>query len=179
MSWTAPATFTDGNVLSAADMNTFLRDNMLETMPGKATGQLRHYIADGANRIIERQIVKEYIEVADVTSSTSYGDLGTVGPSITLVASQAVLVFWTMYVENNTAGATNCSSIDVSGATVSGPADSKALMIPIYTADKGRQVGMADIIAGLAPGTHTFKLQYRVDSGTGKFAKRSLIVIAL
>ncbi len=52
MAWTTPKTFTAGNVLTAADLNTHLRDNLNETSAAQVTtaGDITH--ADAANSMV-------------------------------------------------------------------------------------------------------------------------------
>ena len=50
-SWTAPATWVAGAVLTAGQLNTHLRDNMLETYPAKVTTQADIAYATGANSL--------------------------------------------------------------------------------------------------------------------------------
>lgn len=51
MSWTAPRTWVTGEVVTAALMNTHVRDNMLETAPAKAAAAGDTFYATAANAI--------------------------------------------------------------------------------------------------------------------------------
>ena len=51
MAWTAPQTWTTGQIVTAADMNGDIRDNMLETAPAKASAAGDIFYATGANAI--------------------------------------------------------------------------------------------------------------------------------
>ena len=51
MAWTAPRTWVVGEVLTAALLNTHLRDNMLETAPAKAATAGDVFYADDANSL--------------------------------------------------------------------------------------------------------------------------------
>lgn len=51
MSWTTPKTWTVGEILTAADMNSQLRDNLLETAVGKVTTAGDTVYATGANAL--------------------------------------------------------------------------------------------------------------------------------
>lgn len=178
MVWTAPVTFVDGNTLTAAELNTYLRDNMLETMPAKATGQLRHFVSDGANRIVERQIFKSYIEAREITSSTSFVDLATVGPSVTVTTGIRALAIWSVSLDNDTGNATSHAAIAVSGATTIAAGDRYATIIRTYVGSREKRFGMAEMVTNLTPGSNTFRIRYKVGAGVGRFAKRHLAVWA-
>jgi hypothetical protein len=51
MAWTAPRTWVTGEIVTAAYLNSNVRDNMLETSPGKATAAGDIFVATGANAI--------------------------------------------------------------------------------------------------------------------------------
>lgn len=179
MVWTAPSTFVDGNVLTAGELNSFLRDNMLETMPAKATGQLRHFVADGANRIVERQIFKDYIEAKEITTSTSYTDLSTVGPKVTVTTGTMALCSWDVSFDNNTVQTIISISVAVSGATTVAANDNQAMISRVYaTALKEKRYGICEMVTGLTPGSNTFTLKYKTSAGTAVFSKRLLVVVA-
>lgn len=51
MAWTAPRTWTTGEVVTASHMNTHVRDNLLETAPAKATTAGDLFVGTGANAL--------------------------------------------------------------------------------------------------------------------------------
>lgn len=51
MAWTAPRTWVSGETVTAAQLNTHLRDNMLETAPAKVTTAGDIVYATGANAL--------------------------------------------------------------------------------------------------------------------------------
>lgn len=51
MAWTAPRTWVHGEIVSAANMNTHIRDNFLETAVGKASAAGQVPYATGANAL--------------------------------------------------------------------------------------------------------------------------------
>ena len=54
MAWTTPKTFTAGSVLTAAELNTHLRDNLNETSPATAAAAGDIVYADAANSMGSR-----------------------------------------------------------------------------------------------------------------------------
>ena len=63
MAWTAPMTAVANAVFTAAQFNTHVRDNLLETAPAKATTTGGYFVATGTNTIVQR--------VASVASNAS------------------------------------------------------------------------------------------------------------
>src|SRR3990172_3586778 len=51
MAWTAPPSWTTGEVVTASHMNVHVRDNLLETAPAKATAAGDIFYATAANAI--------------------------------------------------------------------------------------------------------------------------------
>jgi len=51
MAWTAPKTWTTGSIVTASDLNTYVRDDFLETVPAKVTTAGDIVVATGANTI--------------------------------------------------------------------------------------------------------------------------------
>lgn len=179
MSWTPPTIpFVDSTVLSAADLNAYVRDNMLEMMAAKATGPLRHFVAQGANVLAEREIAHQYLEASDITTSSSFVTLGF-GPSVTVTTGSSALMVWTVNAENDSVVNENTVAIAISGATTSAAGDSSALQISMKVANKPRQCAMSHLQTGLTPGSNTFTMQMKVSGGNGKFSRRTLMVVAL
>lgn len=177
MAWTAPITFVSNTVLTAAQMNTYLRDNLNETAPAKATTPGYHFVSTGPNQIAERPIVGDTVGVAQTTASTDYTDLATVGPQVTCVTGSQAIYLMSCRM-NNTAGDSCRASIEISGASNIPAGNSRDLTVHIGS-DKQNKTGLAYFEDGLTPGTNTFTMKYRVLSGTGNFGERHLIVIAL
>jgi hypothetical protein len=118
------------------------------------------------------------VDTNQTTASTSYVDLATAGPSVTLTTGTSVLVFISA-VQRNTGGTGNYVSVAVSGATTLAANDTNAL----FTDQDGAQqrIGGAVVkkLTGLTAGSNTFTLKYRVTSNTGHFYYRSIMVLAL
>lgn len=179
MAWNAPITFVANAVLTAAQLNAQVRDNMSETAAAKATTAGRIFATTGANALAERDLDDDIIETNETTTSTSYTDLATVGPSVTLTTGVRAIVWLNSTTDNNTTGQTSFVSFEVSGATTSAAIDGRALLQ--QTASGGStniRAGVTNFIA-LTPGSNTFTMKYRVTGGTGQFVRRRLQVMAL
>ena len=176
MAWTTPRTWVAGEDLTAALQNTHVRDNFDETAPAIATVTGRLIVTDGANSITERDPTSDYEGASQTTTSTTYTDLATVGPAVTVTAGGSALVMWSAELENDTAGGASFVGVAVSGATTSAAADDHAMFYRTTTA--GYIIGMSYVyLQGLTAGSNTFTLKYRVSAGTGTFRLRRLAVI--
>jgi hypothetical protein len=164
---------------TAAQFNLYVRDNLNETAPAKATAAGRMFVTTGVNAIAERANDGVDIATSETTTSTSYTDLTTPGPSITLTTGVKALVAFAARLANNTGGATSSASVEVSGASTQAGSDFRAIRFESSAANDEARIGIFYVHEGLSSGSNTFKLQYRVSAGTGTFVDRNLSVIAL
>lgn len=182
MAWNAPFTAIDGTIFTAAQFNTFVRDNILETMPSKASVVGSLFATDATNRISERTAQGVYLATGDhsltagqaeSTTETQYVDLATTGPVITaLTGTQALIALYCSSL--NSAGNAAWMSYDVSGATTSAAQDNRSIQLQNTG---GQQIGALILHNGLTPGLNTFTAKYRIStSGTGFFNQRRLAV---
>jgi hypothetical protein len=172
-------TFTSGSVLTAAQLNQQLRDNMLETPPAKATTAGRIFVATGANAIAERAISSDYISTAQTTTSTSYANLATQGPIVTVTTGTQALVLFSCEMSNSTEGARCAVSYGVSGATTVAASDDYRISYDENSADRVIGASRVHLHTSLTAGSNNFKHLYRVSGATGTFQLREMVVIAL
>lgn len=182
MAWSAPMTAVAGSVFTAAQFNQFVRDNLLETAPAKATTAGAHFAADGVNSIAERISATATALASDTTTSTTYTDLsGGAGPSVTVTTGVSALVIVHAQSANSGAGSARMG-YDVSGATSIAAADNRATGI-LGVAGAAPNASAIALHNGslltLTPGSNTFTAKYRVSSGTGTFEHRRIIVFPL
>jgi hypothetical protein len=182
VAWSAPMTAIAGAVFTAAQFNQFVRDNLLETAPAKATTDGSHFAVSGVNQIAERRCATGLALASDSTSSTTYTDLsGGPGPSVTVTTGTAALVIVHAQSANTGAGSARMA-YDVSGATSIAAADNRATGILGAAGAAPNASAVALHIGGslaLTPGVNTFTAKYRVSSGTGTFEHRRIIVFPL
>ncbi|HEY0638722.1 MAG TPA: hypothetical protein VGD67_13815 [Pseudonocardiaceae bacterium] len=115
------------------------------------------------------------------TASTSYTDLATVGPSVTLTSVGTLAFCWWSCLAWNTNEllAGNAISVAVSGATTIGESDSWALKISRMTSSTGfAGRPTAFKLFTINPGSNTYRLKYKQTGGTGTFVDRELTVWA-
>lgn len=174
MAWTAPMTFTSNTVLTAAQLNTHLRDNLLETAPAKATTAAGYFVTTGMNAIVERVIRQAFVNPTETTTSNSFTDLTTPGPAVTAGTGSEALVLFAAQLTHSAADF-SLVSVEVSGASSISPSDDYALASQQGTSLM--QSGHFMYFSNLVPGTNTFTLKYRVGSGTGSFRRRRIVVM--
>lgn len=180
MAWTSPITFAAGEVLTAAQLNTYLRDNLNETAPAKATTPGGIFVTTGANTIAERVPVASQVTTSQQTSSTSFVDLTTVGPAVTTVCGSTALVMLYAGISHNTANFQAEAGYAVSGATTIAASNLKTLQIDGLAANDQLRMSAIFYETTLTPGSNTFTMKYRVASGgTGTFENRQIVVIPL
>ena len=169
-------TAVSGSVYTAAQFNTFVRDNLNETAPAKASTVGSYFVTTSLNQISERVGARQTIATSETTISTSYDDLATVGPTVTVDTSSLALVIWGC--ESSNSGTFSArTSVDVTGASAIAAADIRALAHFGLTAGGEIQASHAVFYDDLTPGSNTFTLKYRVGGGTGTFSRRRLIVL--
>jgi hypothetical protein len=177
MAWSAPMTAVANSTFTAAEFNTYVRDNLNETAPAKATAAGGYFVGVGVNEIAERRVVSGSDLSSGTTTSTTYTDLtgSSVGPAVTCVTGPSALVIVRGSLENSGAGSARMS-YDVSGAHVQAAADNRSVSV---FGSAGVNVGAAEValLSSMTPGTNTFTAKYRVSSGTGTFSSRRIMVI--
>lgn len=195
MAWTVPRTWGASDVVTAALLNEQIRDNLNETMCAKARLQGGFFTTlfsddqdsddDSVTTIVERFCASERIAAAEQTTSTTFTDLTTVGPTVTVETGQQALIFMSC-----TMFSTQASS-RMSGMSwgISGATNRVTYFDPIILMQDGCtqasapwNFSQADHMRGLTPGTNTFKCQYRCGSGAAApstFSNRFLAVFPL
>lgn len=174
-------TAVSNSVFTAAQFNQYVRDNLNQTAPALATTTSSYFATVAANQIAERIAGQAIVVAAETTTSTSYGNLTTPGPAVTVASGVNALVCIYADVSCNTAGTVAYAGYTVSGASSIGAADSRALAYAT-----GSTAAASFLIAsfvhlenGLTAGNNTFTTVYRVGSGggTGSWSNRCLTVL--
>lgn len=166
-------------IFTAAQFNTHVRDNLNETAPAKATTSGGIFVATGTNTIAERLPNGQFIGTAETTTSTSFTDLATVGPSVTLTTGSRAFVFIRAGMENSGANAGSHMSFEISGATSEVATLNRAITIAGIAAASRARIGAGIFVGSLVAGSNTFTAKYSVAANTGTFVSRELSVIPL
>lgn len=178
MAWTAPMTAVDNTIWTSSQWNTHVRDNLLETMAGKATTAGRWFVSTGANAIAERVITQASTTTSQTTTSTSFTDLATVGPSVTVTTGTKAIVFWGCQLSNDTANAQSRMSVAVSSATTIAASTNYQIQQDGVAANSSWRMNTF-WVPTLTAGSNVFTAKYAVSAGTGTFSNRFILVIAL
>lgn len=179
MSWSAPMTAVANTAFTAAQFNQYVRDNLNESAPAKATAAGGFIVANGVNSVIQRDPQSNTVNTSENTTSTSYTGLATSGPAVSAVSDTRCIIWFTAQMNNANASQESLSSVAVSGATSIASSDN-------YCIDVQQPSGgtaFVDVTCCRAvrltvtPGTNTYTMEYRVSGGTGTFRRRSIVVL--
>jgi hypothetical protein len=179
MAWTVPRTADSDEVWSSSDWNTYVRANLLETFPGKATAALQYFVATGVNAITTRTAADATVATSQTTTSTSYTDLTTVGPAPAATTGTAAMVFFSAQMSNSGANNQCRISVAVSGATTISANDEWSALVDGVGAGELNRFGGFKLFTTLTSGSNTFTMKYKVSAGTGTFVNRHAIVVPL
>jgi hypothetical protein len=175
MAWTTPLTAVSNATLTAAQWNASLRDNLLTTFTAIATTAGSIAVATGTNAIAERIPSAFTVPTSQTTASTSYVDLATAGPAVTVTTGPRALIITGCELSNGTSGVSSYYGYAVSGATTVAATDTTAMKA---TNASGYPLAMSRaLLQGLTPGSNTFTAKYRVDGGTGSWTNRTINVV--
>lgn len=118
------------------------------------------------------------IVTSETSTATSFSDLATVGPTVTVTTGTRALVFISANAENtaNFFASVGCA---VSGATTRAATFDECLQFNAVSTQFLLQASRAVVVEGLTAGSNTFTLKYYVSGGTGTFRRRELTVIPL
>lgn len=176
MTWSTPLTAVSNAALTAAQWNASVRDNLLEVAPAKATTAGYHFVSTGTNAIAERAILTAAVSTSETTTSTTYTDLATAGPSVSLTTGTQALVWIAASLSNSSSSSFSAATTDISGATTAGGGIANAV---VNYGTLANRFGVCWLATGLTSGVNAFKINYRVNAGTGTFADRSITVMGL
>ena len=170
---------------TAAEWNTHIRDNFAELENTHAQTAGRYIMSKGANDLAQRAMFVEYVTNTQSTTSTSYTDLATTGPTITVGTGTTAVLFWMCALGNDTANAEAYCSLAVEGDSAVAASDAWAIKTDGIAgaissgSDNVIRMGGFHRFTGLTAGNNTFKLKYRVSAGTGRFGVRTLSIMTM
>lgn len=180
MAWTAPMTAADNTIWTSAQWNTHVRDNLAETCAAKATATGNWFVTTGtANQIAERVLSNATVATSQATSTTTYTDLATTGPAVTVTTGTSAIVFWASECSNSTANAFAGVSVAISGATTLAADGNWSAFSDGLAAGNAVRIGTFYKFENLTAGSNTFTMKYRAGSSTATFANREIMVLPL
>jgi len=170
---TNTTTYTTGDILYASASNTLAKRAIGSTSQVlTVAGGIPTWATPASSSPAS---VTAYSSANQGTSSTSYTDLATAGPAVTITTGTKALVF--VSARANADGATRSAfaSFDISGATTLAAADKYA--IGLYLSTTGySQAANSFLLTGLTAGSNTFTMKYKV-SAYGDFHHRHITVV--
>lgn len=147
MPWTTPQTWTPGQVVAASDLNSNIRDNSLYLFAGRPLGY------------VQRTGSADY-----AISSTTFADVDAANLILTLtISSGRVLCIASGGLLNPVSSALALDFIADSTTRAGGVS---GVLLSQFS-NTGQVYTAVGVFSGLSAGSHTFKLQSRVLSGTG------------
>lgn len=191
--------FLDDEVLEAIDVNDYLMAQSVmgfaslaaraAALAGVEEEGMHTYLADSdvreffdGTRWVDLTPQGALVATEQTTTSTTYADLATAGPAVTLKTGAAVLVIVSAYMEHSVQHQQCFMSFAVSGATTLAADDTRSAMFQIYSATAKSQLSAMFYYPSLTPGVNVFTSKYRMATplgGTAKFRNRSIAVIPL
>jgi hypothetical protein len=165
MAWTSPLTWQAGQVVTASDLNTHLRDNLNYLLAGSP---LSYIVRTGST---------DY-----ATSSTTFTDVEATQFSLTLALSsgRALVVATALIVSDNSNGCCYLDWLNVeSGARAGGASGlvQNALGVGGTVFNPVTAIG---VFNGLPSGLNTFRLQYRGNgNGNAQVLNNGIAVVLL
>lgn len=177
MSWSAPMTAVAGATFTAAEFNQYVRDNLNECPTAKATAEGQFFVSTASNAVAARQMSFQTVATSQTTTSTSYTNLATTGPVVTVSTGTRALVMFASAIDNTVSNGASNASVAVSGASSIAASDNWRLVRDGAASTNVWRIAMIHMFDTLTAGSNTFTMQYKVGSGTGTFSNRELIVL--
>lgn len=126
---------------------------------------------------------QDLVTTTEASSSTTFADLATVGPSVTITSKgTTAIVFIQTWARTPGGTGSARAAVDVSGATTISGATNETN--GFYTSNEGQSSTLFTPVTTLAivtinPGTNTYKIKYRSTSGGGgSWQNRRIVVLA-
>ena len=113
------------------------------------------------------------------TTSTSYTDLATSGPAVTVTTGTKALVMFGCNMTCTNALAVGRMDFAVSGASTKNPSDDTAFLYSNATNNAQFAGSRVVTVTGLTAGSNTFTAKYITNTGTEQFGNRFITVIDL
>jgi hypothetical protein len=166
MAWTAPMTAVVGATFTASQFNIHVRDNLLETAVAKATTPGGYFVSTDVNTIAERLQDYDQVDTAETTTSGSYDDLSTVGPSVTVTTGTQALVTFGAYFRSTADSTAANMSVAVSGDTTVAASITSRIIWDGHIAANSNSSSRKYLFTGLNAGSNTFTCKYLATGGT-------------
>jgi hypothetical protein len=156
-------------------------DNTTARLPVGANGTIPVADSSSSTGIAWRLPSSAIVATSESTTSTSYTDLTTVGPAVTVTTGTAAIVILTAQIWNTEVNRAAYMGYTVSGASTVAADDARALIHTSATASASVRASQIFFHTGLTAGSNTFTAQYKKEGGSGSanFRDRQILVIPL
>lgn len=185
MSTISPAQINDGDAVTAASVNSPI-NTIANDYNGNITASNLASNAVTTAKITNATVTADklatgassaLVATSQTTTSTSYADLATTGPAVTVIIGANGLALISIYAGINNSGANFTGmSFAISGASTQAAADNFSI---VYNGTLVIRESGVFLLTGLTPGSTTFTAKYIVNAGTGTFQDRRIAVIPL
>lgn len=119
-----------------------------------------------------------YVATNETTSSSSFTDLSTAGPAVTVITGTKALVIVSAKLDNDTINGAAVMGFAVSSATTLAADISRALRNSNIAGVEPNQISYSYIVTGLTAGSNVFTAKYEAaGGGTASFADRRISVV--
>lgn len=179
MVWSAPMTAVDLEPFTAAEFNMHVRDNFLETAPGKAAEAGHLIVSDGANSITTRKAVIDVLVRQDkCTDPIGFRNLAVRGPQVTVETGSSAMVMWGAWFVSVSNATSGLMSFEIEGPSghIAASVDNSIQWDGIVAGNSNTGFGFT-VVTGLTPGVHEFTAMYSATDGD--FSYRKICVIPL
>ena len=167
-----------GTAFTAAQFNTYVRDNLNTTAAAVATSAGNLIVTTGLNSVTERVPSVALVATSQTSTSSSYGDLTTTGPSVTVTSGVKSLVIIGCAISNTTAGFGGRMAVDVSGAHTSAASDTNSFLAESGNISDTFQGTWMTVYNPITAGSSTWLAKYRaVGPGTASFSNRLIAIV--
>lgn len=183
--------FTAGSVLTAADVNDYLMEQAViactsGTRPSAPNEGMVIYQTDtdtfavyNGTSWLETTPESLSVQTSENTTSTTYADLSTSGPAVTLTTGTKALVTVSFQASNTNAGNLCGMGWAVSGATTLAAADTYAAFVTAPVANYVMGTSRTVLYTSLTAGANTFTAKYRTGANTASFLRRDISVLPI
>ena len=178
MAWTSPLTAVASTTMTAAQWNTFLRDNLNAQGPTSATASGQLLVTTGFGSLTMRTPGVNFVSTSGTTASASFVELDSDGAQVTITTGNKAMVTIGSGISNSTAGCGGRASIDLAGDT-----ERAADELNVVAGDSGNasdffKLTWTTIYDPLNPGVQIFGMRYRAaGGGTASFNDRLIAVV--
>lgn len=179
MAWTTPMTAVSNNIFTASQFNTYVRDNLNETMPAKATAAGQYFVSSGSHALAARTPASNTITSADqfITGDNTWYDMTNC--AVTVTTGTKAVVHMSSYMSQSNANIAVTVSYRVSGATTLTSSDHPNRIVWDGNSNSGGRQGSWGCLYTLNAGSNTFTMQATSSAGTLRVTYSHIIVLPM